>query len=91
MPERVVNNEAEGQYELKVEGATALAAYRLKDDRISFTHTQVPPELEGRGIGTRLIKGALDDVRTRGLRVVPICSFVRHYMESHDEVRDLLA
>jgi uncharacterized protein len=87
----VRNNEAEGQYELVVDGQKALAAYRIKDDRISFTHTEVPDSLAGRGIGSALVEGALEDIRRRGLRVVPICSFVRHYMETHEEVRDLLA
>ena len=91
MAGEVINNEAESQYELAVAGGTALAAYRLNNGRISFTHTEVPEEAEGQGAGTRLIAGALEDVRARGLKVVPICSFVRHYMETHEEVQDLLA
>ena len=87
----VTNNEAESRYELEVQGETALAAYRLKNGRISFTHTEVPEALEGRGVGSALIKGALEDVRRQGLKVVPICSFVRTYMERHLETQDLLA
>ena len=87
----VRNNEAEHQYELEVEGELALAAYRLSDDRIVFTHTEVPEALEGRGIGSKLIESALDDVRTKGLKVVPACAFVKHYIETHPETQDLLA
>ena len=87
----VTNNRNENQYELVVEGQKALAAYRLRDGRISFTHTEVPDALAGRGIGTALIEGALADVRAQGLKVVPICSFVRHYIETHPEAQDLLA
>lgn len=87
----VTNNRTEGQYELIVDGHKALAAYRLDDGRISFVHTEVPAELEGQGVGTRLIEGALQQVREEGLQVVPLCSFVRHYMETHEEARDLLA
>ena len=87
----VVNNEAEGRYELQAEGGVAVAAYRMEDGAVAFTHTVVPPELEGRGIGTRLIEGALADVRVRGLKMVPHCAFVRAYADRHPEVRDLIA
>ena len=91
MDDEVRNNEAEQRYELEVDGQLALAAYRLSDDRIVFTHTEVPEALEGRGVGSRLIKAALDDVRARGLKAVPACAFVKHYMEKHPEVQDLRA
>ena len=87
----VRNNETASQYELEVEGELALAAYRLSDGRITFTHTEVPTALEGKGIGSKLVKAALDDVRSRGLKVVPACAFVKHYMDTHPEVQDLLA
>ena len=87
----VANNEAEGRYELRAEGGVAIAAYRMEEGAVAFTHTVVPPELEGRGIGTRLIAGALADVRARGLKMVPHCAFVAAYADRHPEVRDLLA
>jgi predicted GNAT family acetyltransferase len=85
------NNEAEHRYELEVDGELALAAYRLSGGRIVFTHTEVPEALEGSGIGSKLIEAALDDVRAKGLKVVPACAFVKHYMEKHPESADLLA
>ena len=87
----VTNNEDAGQYELAAGGAVAIAAYQVEGDRISFTHTEVPEEMEGQGVGSRLVAGALDDVRRRGLKAVPLCSFVRHYVDTHPEVQDLLA
>jgi predicted GNAT family acetyltransferase len=87
----VTNNRAEGQYEMIVDGHKALAAYRLDGDRVSFVHTEVPEALEGQGVGTRLIAGALEQVREEGLKIVPLCSFVRHYVETHPEVQDLVA
>ncbi len=90
MDGEVRNNEAARRYELEVDGGLALAAYRIRDGRITFTHTEVPDALEGRGIGSKLVKAALDDARARALKVVPACPFVKHYMDKHPEVQDLL-
>ena len=91
MPSEVTHNEAESRYELAVGGDTAVAAYRMEGDVVAFTHTVVPEELEGQGIATRLIEGALADVRTRGHKIQPLCAFVRHYVERHPEAQDLVA
>lgn len=86
----VANNQARSRYELTVDGRTAIAAYKVHPDHLDFYHTEVPAALEGRGIGTRLIAGALADVRRRGLRIVATCPFVRHYLETHPEEEDLV-
>jgi predicted GNAT family acetyltransferase len=86
----VTQNEAEHRYEMEVEGQTAFAQYNLNDSIITFTHTIVPEELEGQGIGSRLVSAALDDARAQDLKVVPMCSFVRGYIERHPEYQDLL-
>ena len=87
----VSNNAEMQQYELRVGEDYALAAYKLDGDTIRFTHTEVPEEMEGQGIGSRLVDGALADARRQGLKVVPLCAFVRHYMDTHPETQDLLA
>jgi len=87
----VRDNPDKQQFELIVEGHTALAAYRLKPGVITFTHTEVPKELGGRGIGSLLAKGALDQVRARGLKVVPLCPFIKAYIEKNAAYQDLLA
>lgn len=87
----VRDNRAEQEFELVVDGHRAVAAYQVEGDRIVFTHTLVPPEIEGRGVASKLIRTALDTARDRGLKVVPQCRFVRAYMEKHPETRDLLA
>lgn len=87
----VRDNEARSRYELAAGGSVAIAAYDREGDVLAFTHTEVPAELEGRGIASRLIRGALADVRRRGLRIVPACSFVAAYVERHPEERDLVA
>ncbi|UIJ45601.1 N-acetyltransferase [Sphingomonas cannabina] len=87
----VTDNRDANRYELVEEGHKAVAAYKLSGDMITFTHTVVPQELQGRGVASRLIKAALDDVRARGLKVVAQCPFVAAYIERHPEERDLLA
>ncbi|MBY8828816.1 GNAT family N-acetyltransferase [Hephaestia mangrovi] len=87
----VRDNRAEQEFELEVDGHRAIAAYQLEDDRIVFTHTLVPRAIEGRGVGSRLIRAALDSARDQHLKVVPQCPFVAAYIERHPEYRDLLA
>lgn len=87
----VRDNAAAGRFEAHVDGAVAFADYSQEGDRILFTHTEVPEALEGQGIGSALIRAALETVRERGLKVVPLCSFVAAYMQRHPETRDLRA
>lgn len=86
----VQNDRAASRFVLEVDGATAFAIYRHEGDRIIFTHTEVPEALAGQGIGGRLIRSALDASREDGLTVVPECSFVRHFMDTHPDYRDLV-
>jgi predicted GNAT family acetyltransferase len=88
---KVRNNEAESRYEIEADGETAFAAYRIEGDRVVFHHTVVPEALAGRGVGSALVGGALEDVRAQGRKVEPLCSFVRHYIERHRDAQDLLA
>ena len=64
--------------------------YRTAPGVIVLVHTEVAPTEEGRGVGSRLVRGALDDIRSRGLRVAPVCPFVATYLRSHPEQRDLV-
>ena len=75
---------------MAVDGAVAIASYTLQADTITFIHTEVPAALGGRGVGSALIRGALDQVRARGLRVAARCSFVAAFIDKHPEYRDLL-
>ncbi|MGA2999103.1 GNAT family N-acetyltransferase [Bradyrhizobium sp.] len=86
----VVNNPAQHRYELVVEGHLAATYYEISDGVITFVHTKVPPELGGKGAGSALVKGALDQVRTQGLTVIPQCPFVKAYIDKHPEYADLL-
>ena len=80
------------RYELHLDGRRiGLLAYRERKGRVAFTHTEVSPGCEGRGFGSRLVAGALDDARRRGQVVVPICPFVTSYIQEHPEYHDLVA
>lgn len=72
------------------DGSFAIAEYTLPAGKIMFTHTEVPEAHEGQGLGTKLIRFALDAARERGLKVIPICPFFAAYMQEHAEVQDLL-
>ena len=86
----IVNNPAKHRYELAVDGHIAATYYGIAGGVITFVHTEVPPELGGKGIGSKLIKGALDQVRAAGLKVIAQCPFVKAYIEKHPEYADLL-
>ncbi len=87
----VTDNRAGGRYELVVEGVTAFAEYELEGGRMVLPHTVVPPAIGGRGVAGRLVKAVLEDARSRGLKVVPACSYVAAYIRRHPEFADLLA
>ena len=86
----VRNNTDKNRYELSVDGHLAATYYRIADGVITFVHTEVPDALAGRGVGGKLVKGALDQVRAAGLKVVPQCPFVRAYIVKHPDYADLL-
>jgi predicted GNAT family acetyltransferase len=90
MVNEVSNNPALHRYELAVDGHFAATYYEIADGVITFIHTEVPPELGGKGVGSRLIQGALDQVRAAGLKVIPQCPFVKAFIEKHPAYADLL-
>jgi predicted GNAT family acetyltransferase len=90
MPDVIRDNPDRHRFELEVDGHLAAAYYKLEDGVIAFTHTEVPSEMAGRGIGSQLVRGALGQVRARGLKVVAKCPFVAAYIAKHHEYDDLL-
>lgn len=80
------------RFELRKDGTVAaVAGYKLDGGTIRFVHTQVEPAFEGRGLGSRLAKAALDEVRSRGLKAVPQCPFIAGYIARHPEYQALVA
>lgn len=87
----VIDNPEKHRFETDLgDGSVAVAEYTLPEGKIVFTHTEVPPKHEGKGIGSALIRFALAAARQRKLQVIPICPFFAAYMKKHSEVQDLL-
>ena len=89
------NDTAGGRYVLEEEGpdgthVVAFTEYREAHGRLLFPHTEVDPAHEGQGLAGRVVKGALDDVHTQGRKIVPLCPYVRRYVERHPEYSDLV-
>ena len=86
------DNPAAHRFELHQDGELAgFAEYNLLKGAVLFTHTEVDPRFEGQGIGSRLAKSALDEVRSRGLRAVPQCQFIAGYIRKHPAYLELVA
>jgi uncharacterized protein len=88
----VTRNEDESRWEARIDGALAgFAAYRVVDDDIVFTHTEVDPAFEGRGVAGALARHALDEVaEDESLRVVPRCPYIRAWIARHPEYAALV-
>ncbi|AXH91837.1 GNAT family N-acetyltransferase [Micromonospora aurantiaca] len=88
----VEENTATRRFEILVDDALAgFTAYTLRGETLVFTHTEVDDQFQGQGVGAALVRGALDQVRARGGRIVPQCPFVASFIERHPEYADLVA
>lgn len=91
MENTVRNNTADHRFEMMIEGKLSMIGYDMPDENnIIFTHTEVPEELEGRGIASRLAKAALEFAKNQGLAVIPLCPFVNGYIRRHPEYQPLV-
>jgi uncharacterized protein len=88
----VHRNDENHHYEATLDGVVvAHVTFRDRPGQVVLIHTETDPAYEGRGIGGALARGALDDVRARGLTAVVQCPFIASYVQSHPEYRDLVA
>ncbi len=87
----IADNAARHRYEMEVEGGVAFVDYRRDADRLVLTHTEVPGTVSGRGVGSKIVRAVLDDVRSRGLLVVPECAFIAGLIARHPEYASLVA
>ena len=82
----------ESRYELVEDGVViGFADYQVRGETVVFPHTVIDPDRRGEGLGAVLVRGALDEVRPTGHKVVPACWYVGQFIDSHPEYADLLA
>jgi len=87
----VVDNADAERFEIRAgDHLAGFTEYKRRPGLIAFIHTETEPEFEGHGVGSRLIREALDASRTEGLAVLPFCPFVRGYIGKHHEYLDLV-
>ena len=91
MAEDLTDNEAREQFEMVTDGILSRIEYKIMGNKIFLTHTEVPHELEGKGVGSKIVKAALEEVESRGLKLIPLCPFVASYIKRHPEWERLLA
>jgi hypothetical protein len=92
MDAMVVDVPERGRFEIRVDDrVVGLASYHVENGTMTLPHTEVDPDMGGRGLGTTLVAAVLDAARERGLHVLPYCSFVRRYIQTHPELVDLVA
>ncbi len=87
---QLINNETAKQYEIHIDGFVPRLEYIKTKDKIFLTHTEVAVELEGKGVGSTLIRMVLEEVERLGLTLVPMCPFVAAYIKKHPEWRKLV-
>ena len=86
----IQNNKNAQRFEAHVGSEMAIVAYEMRGDQIGFTHTEVPPPLEGKGLGNRLVHAALEYARENKLKIIPACPFVAVYIRRHPEYQTLV-
>ena len=86
----VKDNPASHRFEAVVEGKTAFIDYKLKDDEMKVLHTEVPKELEGRGIAGTMTRQVLEYIDTHHLQLIPLCPYMKSYLKKHPEYEHLV-
>ena len=86
----VVHNASNQRFEINIDGQLSVLEYTFKNHRLFLTHTEVPPALEGQGLGTKLAHVALEYARQNDLAVVVICPLVKEYVDSHPEYQSFV-
>ena len=87
----LIDNKEQHRYEFHIDNYIPLIEYtKTKNGEIYLIHTEVPEALEGKGIGSRLVKEVLADIKQKGLRLVPLCSFIASYIQKHPEWKSIV-
>ena len=88
---KVLNNEAEQRFEAHLNGQLAYLSYQRFPDRFVIVHTEVPPAVQHKGVGGKIMATALDYARDAHLRVIPLCPYVTSFVREHPEYHNLLS
>ncbi|GAA1874715.1 GNAT family N-acetyltransferase [Actinomadura bangladeshensis] len=92
MSTEITDNAGKNRYEVRVDGDLAgFVDYEREEGSVVLVHTEVDSAFEGKGIGSALARGALDDIRGKGGTVVPVCPFIKKWIEKHPDYQDLVA
>ena len=89
MTEALTDNVARSRFEQGTDGASGFIDYRRSGSTLFLNHAEVPAALAGQGVGTRLVRGALDLIRSRGERMVPVCPFIEAFVRRYPDYADL--
>jgi predicted GNAT family acetyltransferase len=81
----VTDNPDASRFELRADGRLAELVYHVRGDRLVLVHTEVPIEMEGHGVGGRLVTAAVDRAVREGLTLVPLCPFARGWLQRHPD------
>jgi predicted GNAT family acetyltransferase len=87
----IENNRTRNRFEAEVAGSVAFVEYALEDNILTLVHTEVPADLEGQGLGGKIVKAALNFAIDQRLKVVPQCPFAKSYIERHQEYAGIVA
>ena len=88
----VTNNPDKSRYEAMIDGQLAgFVEYRATEGVVTLPHTEVDSAFEGKGVGSALARGALDDIRSSGRQVEPVCPFIKSWIDKHPDYRSLVA
>ncbi|MFL6579564.1 MAG: GNAT family N-acetyltransferase [Burkholderiales bacterium] len=86
----VLHNVAAKRFEVNLDGKLAFSKYLLVGEKMIIEHTEVPTELEGKGIAGTIVRTALDYAREQHLRVMPLCPFTASFIHRHPQYQDLV-
>lgn len=87
----ITHNASSQRFESKVDGLLCRSDYRMHGNTMMLVHTEVPPQLEGRGIASALVRAAFDHAKQNGMDVLPVCSYARTWVQRHPEFNSLVA
>lgn len=88
---KIRENIEKKRFETEVENKIALIEYIRAEDKMYLTHTEVPKELEGKGIASSMAKQVLQQIKDENLKLVPLCPFIASYIRRHPEWKEILA